>query len=308
MPKIQFKDLSGLAKKFGMRPEPIENFFFHCRVKNLTPKTLECYSERLQILMVWSDSIKKDMVKLEKHDIQEYITSIIDRVSVATVNGRLAVYKVFYRYLLSENLIESEPTGDIKKLKEPKIIKPVLDWEEIQQILKQLNRKMFYGSRDHAMIFLTFDSMIRLNELLTIRVSQLDLTSGLIKIDGKGRKQRNVGFSSNTAKILHSYLIRFRKNIPGDILFCQKNGKSIDFRRAHRIFSIPAKKVGIKLYPHLARHSGATQFARNGGSLAVLQNILGHSSLAVTEKYLHLGDKDILSAYERFSPASKIRI
>ena len=158
------------------------------------------------------------------------------------------------------------------------------------------------------MILLTYDAMLRLNELLTIRGDQIDLSSGLIKVYGKGRKERNVGFGPIVAKALHTYLLRFRKDIPGDRLFCYRDGNPISYRRAHRIFSNPAKKVGIKLHPHLARHSGATQFARSGGSLAILQRNLGHSTLAVTERYIHMGDEDILNAYERYSPAAGIRM
>ena len=308
MSKITLNDLPALAEELSMNGELVESFLFACRLKNLTPKSMQGYGERIAYLMRWAVKQGKDLDALTKHDLQKYITSLIDNVAVATINGRIAVYKVFFRHLKEEGFLEVDPIAEIRKLKQPKLIKEVLSPDDIGKVLGQLDRKHFYGCRDFCMILLTFDAMLRLNELLTIKVDGLDLRSGLLKVYGKGRKERYVAFSPQTAKALHTYLTRFRKRISGEMLFCSIDGHHIKYRRAHRIFSNPAGRAGIKLHPHLARHSGATQFARSGGSLAVLQMALGHSTLAVTERYVHLGDRDILDAYVRHSPAASIRV
>lgn len=308
MSKITLKDLPGLAEQLNMNRELVESFLFACKLKNLTAKSMQGYGERIAYLMRWATTEGKDLDQLTKHDLQKYITHLINNVSVATINGRIAVFKVFFRHLKAEGFIEVDPMSGISKLKQPKLIKDVLTPEDMGKVLSQLDRKTFHGCRDFTMILLTFDAMLRLNELLSIRVDQLDLNSGLIKVFGKGRKERHVAFSPMTAKALHTYVTRFRRRINGDLLFCSLDGDRIQYRRAHRIFSNPAVRAGVKLHPHLARHSGATQFARSGGSLAVLQKALGHSTLAVTERYVHLGDRDIVDAYERHSPAASIRV
>ena len=308
MSKITLNDLPALAEELSMNGELVESFLFACKLKNLTAKSMQGYGERIAYLMKWANSQGKDLDALTKHDLQKYITELIDKVAVATINGRIAVFKVFFRHLKDELFIEVDPMSAIKKLKQPRLIKDVLTPDQISKVLGQLDRKNFHGCRDFCMILLTFDAMLRLSELLQIKVEELDLHTGLLKVYGKGRKERYVAFSPTTSKAIHTYLTRFRKRIPGKLLFCSLEGIGIKYRRAHRIFSNPAERAGTKLHPHLARHSGATQFARSGGSLAVLQRALGHSTLAVTERYIHMGDKDILDAYERHSPAANIRV
>jgi site-specific recombinase XerD len=234
--------------------------------------------------------------------------NILDSVSPETVNGRIRVYRVFYGHLKDEGFISQNPLDNVKLVKAELKVKPILSPEQIGKILSQLNRKEFHGCRDYCMILLTYDSMLRLNELLTIKVIDIDLTSKLVKVFGKGRKERCVPFSDTTAKAVHSYLIRFRKSIPGDLLFPMKDGRQIVQRRAHRIFSNPGRRAVIYVHPHLIRHSSASQFIRIGGNPSILQKILGHSSLAITQRYVHLSNDDMSSAYERFSPVSLLRI
>ncbi|SYZ71978.1 putative Tyrosine recombinase XerC [Candidatus Zixiibacteriota bacterium] len=308
MPNITFKELFKIAEEMNMESELLESFSFACRVKNLTPSTLKCYAERLAYLIRFANQSGKELDELAPKDIQSYLMDILDKVSPATVNGRIRVYKVFYQHLKNEGLVDRNPLEDIKLVKAELKIKPVLSPEQIAKILTQLDRKSFHGCRDYCMILLTYDSMLRLNELLTIKLSDIDLTNKLVKVFGKGRKERCVPFSDRTAKSIHTYLIRFRKSIPGDILFSMSDGRQITSRRAHRIFSKPGIKAGIYVHPHLIRHSSASQFIRMGGNPSILQKILGHSSLAITQRYIHLSNDDLNHAYERFSPASQLTL
>jgi len=304
------KTLPLYAEQIGMETSKplLESFFFACRLKNCAPKTMAVYGERLSYLMRFAKARLKSLGELTETDLKAYVAQILDEVCVVTVNGRIQVYKVFYRHLHTEGFIDADPMTAIRKLKQPTIIKDVITPEQLERVLAQINRKYFCGMRNFALILLTFDAMLRVGEALSIRVIDLDLQSGLIKVYGKGRKERFVAFSPATAKILHAYIARFRVKIPGDLLFCTREGNRIAYRQTHRIFSRPAMKIGLRLHPHLARHSGATQFARSGGSLAVLQRALGHSTLAVTERYIHLGDQDIRDAYLKYAPAANIRV
>jgi integrase/recombinase XerD len=306
MSNITFKELMKLADKLNMDSELLESFSFACRVKNLTQTTLKCYAERLAYLLEYASKIGTPLEKLSQRDIQTYLMSIMDKVSAATVNGRIRVFKVFYKHLINEGLIKTNPMQNIKLVRAERKIKPVLTPEEIGRVLGSFNRKFFYGARNYCMVLLTYDSMVRLNELLTIRLSDVDLNAKLIKVYGKGRKERHVPFSDRTATVLHTYLIRFRKSASGDLLFPMKNGKQITQRRAHRIFSLAGEKVGIYIHPHLVRHSSASQFIRMGGNPSVLQKILGHSSLLVTQRYIHLSNDDMNQAYKQFSPATQL--
>ncbi|MEZ5360608.1 MAG: tyrosine-type recombinase/integrase [Candidatus Zixiibacteriota bacterium] len=303
MSRIGFKELVQLADRNKMAGELLESFYFACRTKNLTTSTLDGYAERLSYLVRYGQEINKDIDEITYKDLQRYVLSIVDKVSSATVNGRIRVYRLFFKHLLEEGLIDENPASRLNLIKQEKKIKPVLSAEEMGLILSKINRRSFHGARNYCMILLTYDSMLRLNELLSIKLDEINLAEKIVKIHGKGRKDRFVPFSDKTARSLHTYLIKFRKGINFDYLFPMQNGEKIKYRRAHNIFAQSGKKVGLYVYPHLVRHSAASQFARSGGSIAILQKVLGHSSLTVTQRYVHLSTEDMQAAYDRFSPA-----
>ncbi|MFZ1683375.1 MAG: tyrosine-type recombinase/integrase [Candidatus Zixiibacteriota bacterium] len=307
MSKITLHDLPQLARSLKLNPEPLESFLFACQLKNCTTATLKCYGERLAYIMRWASEQQKDLHTLTKLDLQRYVTGLIGKVSVATINGRIAAFRTFFRVLLSESFITIDPMADIRKLKQPKMVKEVLTPDDMSRVLAQFDRKTYDGCRNFTMVLLAFDAMVRVSELSSIKVDDLDLQSGMVKVFCKGR-ERYVAFSPMTAKALHTYLVRFRKGIQGELLFVTKWGSRISYRRVHHIFADQAKKIGLHLHPHLARHSGATQAARSGMSLAVLQQALGHSTLAVTQQYLWMNETDVKKEYVKHSPTTGMRI
>ncbi len=310
MPRFNLTQLVEFAEQQNMSRDTInalESFNFRCKLVNVTPSTNFVYGERLSYLLKFCIDRGLQIEKLTKSDLQDYIKGLIDKVAPITVNGRIIVYKVFYAHLFAENVIAANPMQGIVKIREPKLIKGTLTPADISRVLSTFNRRTFIGSRNFCMILFSFDSMLRVAELLSIKTSSLDVKSGVVKVYGKGRKERQIAFSDTTAKALFSYS-RYREKIKGELLFCDRAGNAINYRQAHRIFQRAGDKVGVHFSPHLARHAGATQFARSGGSLAVLQRALGHSSLTVTQRYVHIDDQDIIDAYERHSPAGGIEI
>lgn len=129
-------------------------------VKNLTQTTLKCCAERLAYLLEYATKIGKPLEKLSPRDIQSYLMSIMDKVSAATVNGRIRVFKVFYRHLMNEGLVSQNPMQNIKLVRAERKIKPVLAPDEIGKVLGSFNRKFFHGARNYCMILLTYDSMV----------------------------------------------------------------------------------------------------------------------------------------------------
>jgi site-specific recombinase XerD len=150
--------------------------------------------------------------------------------------------------------------------------------------------------------------MLRMNEVLSLKIGDIDLEGRLIKVFGKGRKERMVPLGVKTLRILHQYLIKWRSKFPANVLICMRNGQPLKDRHCHKIISSIGKKLGLTLYPHLLRHSAATWYIQQGGNPAVLQRILGHSSLLVTQNYLHLSNADTVASYESFSPSNCLRV
>jgi integrase/recombinase XerD len=285
----------------------IVSFKLDCLVRNLTPKTLKCHLERLGYLFSYLSETGVSFKDVTKQTIQAYIVTLQERVSEETINGRLRVYRRFFRFLIEEDLWEGpNPLKGISLLRTSRKLKSVVTPEELQKVLKGLNTRTFEGSRNLVMLLFFWDSMIRLTEMLTLRISDIDLETGLIKVFGKGRKERMIPIGVKTVKQVQKYL--HKRKCPGDLLICMRNGEPIKARHCHKIVQSLGKKQGIKLYPHLLRHSAATWYANQGGNLAVLQRILGHTSLAVTQNYLHLTGEDLTRDYQRFSPGNAIAI
>lgn len=307
--RITLRTIAQFADSLGLHNRDLlDSFYFRCKLLNCTPKTHSVYGERIAYLLQWAVNQRRDLTTLTKHDIESYLAGLIDHLSAVTVNGRITVYRVLFGHLKREGFIATNPMEGIVKLKEPKQAKAVITADDLVRVLNTFDRKTYFGIRNFCMLLLAFDAMLRVTELLSIRTKDVDLQGGLILVHGKGRKERYAAFSPATAKSLHTYITRFRQEIPGELLFATRDGRRMLYHQAYRVFKRAAKKVGVQLHPHLARHSGASAFVIAGGSLAIVQRQLGHSSLAVTQRYIHIGDKDVVEAYKRYSPAANIKL
>jgi len=287
----------------------VDAFVFGCKIRNLAPRTLNVYAERLSYLARHLEEKGIDIEDVTRQDIQNYLMSLIGNVSDETVNGRIRVYRRFFNYLEEEGLWEKpNPTHKLKLIKASKRIKPVISPEQIERALRTLNKSTYEGYRNLTMIMLFWDAMIRKEELITLKVDNLDLRGGLLTVYGKGRKERQVPMGAKAIKTVHFFLNRWRNGTPSNLVFCQRNGKPITSRHCHKIIQDICKKAKFELYPHLIRHSAATYFIRQGGSPVILQKILGHTSLNVTQNYLHMSNQDMVDTYNKFSPSNAISV
>ena len=287
----------------------VDAFVFGCKIRNLAPRTLNVYAERLGYLIRHLEAKSIDIEDITKQDIQDYLLSLIGKVSDETVNGRIRVYRRFFNYLEEEGLWDKpNPTHKLKLIRTSKRIKPVIKPEQIEKILQTLNKSTFEGYRNLTMDMMFWDTMIRKEELITLNLDHVDLRGGVITVYGKGRKERQVPMGAKTIKTLHFYLNRWRNGTKGNLVFCQRSGKPITSRHCHKIIQTVGKKAKVNIYPHLIRHSAATYFIRQGGSPVILQKILGHTSLVVTQNYLHMDNKDMVDMYGQFCPSNAIQL
>jgi site-specific recombinase XerD len=158
--------------------------------------------------------------------------------------------------------------------------------------------------RDKAIILTLLDSMMRVTEMCKMLRSNTDLKGGKIKIKGKGDKWRIVPISSETADAIWHYLAVRPETKPRfvDLVFLTVAGRPLDRNAAGKILRQLGQKVGVHTHPHKFRHTGATQFLRNGGNAFTLQTILGHSTMEMVRRYVHLAEVDIEEAHRRASP------
>lgn len=283
----------------------LESFKYDCQLRNLTDNTIDCYFERLAYLLDYLQERETGFTSVDKSLIKEYVMSLKGKVSDETINGRIRVYRCFFNFLESEDIWEGEnPLKGIQLLKTAQRVKPVINPEEMQRILKSIGKRTIECCRNRTMILLFWDGMLRQNELLNLKLSDVDLDSRLLKVFGKGRKERMVPLGVKTLRLLNQFLTKWRSKYPGQHLICMRNGEPIKQRHCHKIIQRLGEKHGIKLYPHLLRHSAATYYTQQGGNPAILQKILGHSSLLVTQNYLHLSSADAVKSYDLYSPSN----
>jgi len=219
--------------------------------------------------------------------------------------------KAFYKYLLLENLVQNDPT---QLLESPKLVRKlpdVLSIEEIDSIIAAVDLSLPEGQRNKALLETLYSCGLRVSELVNLKISNLFLKDGFIKVIGKGDKERLVPIGSVAAKQIGIYRKDSRGSVSvmkgfEDFLFLNRRGKSLSRVMVFMIIQKLAQKIGLKKHisPHTFRHSFATHLIEGGADLRAIQEMLGHSSITTTEIYTHLDRQFLRDTIIQFHPRS----
>jgi site-specific recombinase XerD len=233
-------------------------------------------------------------------------------LSTFTIHGYVRAVKAFTSWLYEEGHIKVNPLLKLKRPTLPKTMIEILTDDEIDRLVNSFNPNTMLGSRMLVMTLLFLDTGIRAGELLGIKVDDIDWESSTIKVTGKGNKQRMVAFDPQTAKYLRRYLNTFRpepENPHTKTVFLSKTGTTLTYNALAQLVKRAGEEVDIpRLHPHLFRHTFAVKYLMNGGDVMTLKLILGHTSLDVTQVYMHLAESHVKIQQQRFSPVSRIKI
>ena len=264
-------------------------------------QTIESYLRDLNVY----DSFMKDNTiqyhKIKKDDIFKFQSSLEGQISPRSFSRILSALKTFYKFLHMERVIDDITLNEIKSYPSPKYKKRMptfLSKEQVEKIVERidLNEKLDNRNkkRDQAIIMLFFSSGIRLNELISIKLSDIDFSDNKIKVFGKGKKQRIVNFDNYTKDLMIQYLKVIEKyplvkKIYNNNLFVDKKNKALKERKVQTIVMNNLKQLNLASYgPHTLRHSFATHLLNNGVSINAIQSLLGHESLSSTQIYTHV--------------------
>ncbi len=288
----------------GRTSDLLGAFFRDCQYRNLAPKVIEGYRWYL------SDIEKRcgDIMSVDRQMVKQVVMERLkEGLSPYTVNHYVKAIKVFYSFLIREELTDENPMAKLAKVLEPQNLKPVLDENKIARLLSAIPARGFYHTRDKTMITLIWDTAIRLTELLTIEIDNLDLQFRTIKIKGKGNKERMVPFGNRTKKEIVRYL-KCRGDINSRLLFCTRDGLLISNRNFQRTVRTYGQKIGVKVSPHLIRHSAASFLAKNEMPAQHIQILLGHSNLNTTQRYINqiVNQEGLQISHRRLSPGDRI--
>jgi site-specific recombinase XerD len=225
------------------------------------------------------------------------------------IHGYVRSLKMFSHWLLEEGYLPVDVLARLKRPSLPKTVVDTLSDEEIRRILAAHKPNCFTGARNLAIYMLLIDTGIRASELITLRLSNVDLQKSHIKVVGKGNKERVVSIVNGTRSALSSYIHYWRPECDHDFVFTTFHGPPYTYGPMVHSMKRLGQKLGIpRLHPHLFRHSFAVGWLMNGGDEISLQKTLGHTDLAMTSKYVTFTGMQMQARHDQFSPAAKYNL
>ena len=275
--------------------------------RQLSSNTIDGYKRDLYDFYKF---VNKSYKNINKTDIVNYIAYLNKKVGAKTINRHIVSIKNYFKYLERNNYIKNNPCTDITGLKTPKKMPRVLSIEDIDKLL-DIELKDAYSYRNKAMLELMYSSGLRVSELLNLVISNIDFDMNLVRIFGKGSKERIVPMSDIATKYLFEYINLYRntlvKNNITDLVFLNSRGNKLSRQGFFKILKGIALEKGIKkeISPHVLRHSFATHLLNNGADLRSIQTMLGHENIETTQIYTHVSNNYVKKNYEEAHPRSQ---
>lgn len=283
--------------------------------KNLSDNSIESYLRDFDKLYQFSISMKmkKKPQDFKLEDLQKFIHWISDLGMSPKSQARVVSgVKGFYKFLLIEELIKSDPSKLLETPKTGTKLPDTLSLEEIDNMIAAIDLSSNEGQRNRALLETLYSCGLRVSELINLKLTNLFFDMGFIKVTGKGNKERLVPIGQKAIKEINSYINHFRnhqviKHGQEDFLFLNRRGGSLTRVMIFTIVKNLSEKLGIKkkISPHTFRHSFATHLLEGGADLRAIQEMLGHQSITTTEIYTHLDKEFLRSEIIEFHPRNK---
>lgn len=284
----------------------IDSIWMH---DGLSQNTLNSYRTDLNLFSRWLAKNSSNLLLVNNQDLQNYLSLRHNKKYSARSTARLlSSLRRFYAYALEKTLITADPTA---KIPSPKLGKPLphtLSEFDVEQLLNATDPDDPIGCRDLAMLELMYASGLRVSELISLEFSQLSLLQGVVRVIGKGNKERLVPFGEAASAAIEGYLKNargyFLNKTPSDHLFLSKRGTQMTRQTFWYRIKHYAQVIGIKkhLSPHTLRHAFATHLLAHGADLRTLQLLLGHSDLSTTQIYTYIAKERLKSLHQQHHP------
>lgn len=278
--------------------------------RGLAKNTLESYGRDLRQYYTYLHNDKIDAVnQASRATILAYLEQLQSKGrAVSTISRNLAAIKSYYQFLVRERYLEKDPAANLESPKLEKKLPKILTIGEVEELLKQPNSFLPTGMRDKAMLELLYATGIRVSELISLNVSDVNLEMGYIKCYGKGSKERIVPLGSIAAKCVQEYITRGRgklvRTYDEAALFVNHHGNRLTRQGFWKIIKKYAQEASItkEITPHTLRHSFATHLLENGADLRSVQEMLGHADISTTQIYTQVTKNRLKEVYEKTHP------
>ncbi|HEX9803545.1 MAG TPA: site-specific tyrosine recombinase XerD [Gammaproteobacteria bacterium] len=277
--------------------------------RGLSENTLTAYRSDLLGLSQWLQGQEVELLRAGRADLLGYLQQRVEQGAKPRSSARLlSSIRRFYRFLVRERLLSEDPSARIDAPKLGRSLPKSLTEEEVEALLAAPDPGNLLGMRDRAMLEVLYASGLRVSELVGLTLSQLNLQQGLVKVIGKGNKERLVPLGEEALGWVERYLREARGLLLGasqsDVLFPSRRGSAMTRQAFWQLIKRYALQSGISkpLSPHTLRHAFATHLLNHGADLRVVQLLLGHSSLSTTQIYTHVARERLKELHARHHP------
>jgi integrase/recombinase XerC len=308
----------------------LKDFLQHLRRRDVSPHTLAAYENDIATFLQHTARIRqKQGDELTAADADAFAIRAFlgelhkQRISAASSARKLSAIRTFVKFLRREDLIEDDPATLVASPKVPETIPAHLTVNEMSRLLEMPDSSTPLGRRDRAILELFYASGLRLSELVGLDIESVDLSRRMVRVMGKGRKERLVPFNHSTSDAMREYL-KDRSMLSGSTrpkvdrdgrrpprrsasqapLFLNYRGERLSARSIDRLVRRYVAECGAKfgISPHALRHSFATHLLANGADLRAIQELLGHARLSTTQRYTHVNAQQLLDVYKKSHP------
>ncbi len=285
-------------------------FLNYLRVeKGASENTIESYRRDLEALARFLAERGSSFLTAGRDDLKDFLRRLAERgLSERSAARSLSAARSFYKFLLIDGRTERDPTEDLESPRARRRLPRFLDTNEVERLLAAPDRSSELGLRDGAMLEVLYAAGLRVSELVSLRVSDLNLEMGYLLCAGKGNKERIVPLGQPAVETLERYLREARGKIlkgkASDLLFPSVRGSRLSRQQFWKLIKNYGRRAGIKsrITPHVLRHSFATHLLARGADLRSLQMMLGHADISTTQIYTHVSRERLKEIYLKYHP------
>ena len=274
----------------------------------LSANTLAAYRRDLAGLANWLGGRSQTLAAATEADLLGYIAARHPGSRASSANRRLSTLRRFYRHLLRERIRSDDPTVNIQAARQPPRFPKAISEQQVEALLAAPDTTGALGERDRTMLELLYATGLRVSELIGLRIVELSLADGVVRIVGKGSKERLVPLGEEAADWLQRHLAGGRRELLGrrdaDAVFVTRRGQPMSRQMFWNLIRRYAIRAGIRstLSPHTLRHAFATHLLDHGADLRVVQMLLGHADISTTQIYTHVARERLRQLHARHHP------
>tara|TARA_B100000282_G_scaffold196127_1_gene143235 strand:- start:2004 stop:2894 length:891 start_codon:yes stop_codon:yes gene_type:complete len=273
--------------------------------KGLSKNTVKAYETDIKGFIKWiNKNNKQSLLNIKESSVNQYISYLFSlKLKSSSVNRKISSLKSFYLFLLKKKLIRYSPFSEVISPKQEKYLPASMSESEVEKLLNSPDASKEIEQRDKAMIEMLYATGMRISELVNLKITDIDMNRSVIKVMGKGSKERLIPFGESASEALFNYL-KIRKDSPSKEVFISNRGKKITrvaFWQRIKVYLL-RENLKISISPHTLRHAFATHLLNRGADLRSVQLLLGHSDLSTTQIYTHIAKQRLGDVLKKHHP------